>query len=64
MVIRGIDRKPIFRSNQGREDFIERLSSLLPETKTGCYAWVLVGNHWHFLLCSGPGGIALLRRDF
>jgi len=62
IMIRGIERKPIFKSDHDREDFIERLSLLLPETKTGCYAWVLMHNHGHFLFRSGPGGIAQLMR--
>lgn len=62
IMIRGIERRAIFRSDGDREDFIERLSRLLPETKTGCYAWTLMGNHGHFLLRSGPGGIAHLMR--
>ena len=35
---------------------------LLPETKTQCYAWALMSNHAHFLLRSGPFGIAGLMR--
>lgn len=62
IMIRGIERKAIFKSDGDREDFLERLSTLVPETKTGCYAWALMGNHGHFLLRSGPGGIAQLMR--
>ncbi len=38
VMIRGIERRKIFNDEKDRENFIERLSILLPETKTQCYA--------------------------
>ena len=61
-MIRGIERRNIFRSDRDRNDFLERLASLLPETGTACYAWALMPNHAHFLLRSGPSGISFLMR--
>ena len=62
VMIRGIERKNIFRGDRDRNNFIERLASLLPETGTTCYAWALIPNHAHFLFRSGPPGIASLMR--
>jgi putative transposase len=62
VMIRGIERRNIFRDNGDRSDLIERLSSLLPETRTRCYAWSFMPNHAHFLFRSGPSGIAVLMR--
>lgn len=62
IIIRGIERRKIFDDDKDREDFIERLSILLPKTKTKCYAWSFLSNHAHFLLRSGPAGIAALMR--
>ena len=62
IMIRGIERRPIFKSDQDREDLLERLSTLLPETQTACYAWTLLPNHAHFLFRSGPAGIPMLMR--
>jgi len=62
VMIRGIERRKIFDDDKDRENFIERLSILLPETKTQCYAWSFLSNHAHFLLRSGPAGIAALMR--
>ena len=63
IIIRGIERRKIFRDDFDRENLLERLSILVPETQTICYAWVFMSNHAHFLLRSGLGGIAhLLRR--
>ncbi|MCK7482229.1 MAG: hypothetical protein M0C28_37565 [Candidatus Moduliflexus flocculans] len=33
--------------------FCERLSKLLTETQTPCYAWALMSNHAHLLLRTG-----------
>jgi putative transposase len=62
VMIRGIERRKIFRDNKDRDNFIERLSILLPETKTQCYAWAFMRNHIHMLLRSGPSGLPTLMR--
>jgi putative transposase len=62
VIIRGIERRKIFRDDKDREDFIERLSVILPETKTSCYAWALMSNHVHLLLRSGEAGISTVMR--
>jgi len=62
IMIRGIERRRIFNDDIDREDFIERLSILLPETKTQCYAWAFMSNHAHLLLRSGSSGISTLMR--
>ncbi|HJX34012.1 MAG TPA: transposase [Desulfatiglandales bacterium] len=62
IIIRGIERRKIFDDDKDREDLIERLSILLPKTETKCYAWSFLSNHAHFLLRSGPPGIAALMR--
>jgi putative transposase len=38
-MIRGIERRSIFRDNKDRDDMIDRLADLIPATKTACYAW-------------------------
>ncbi|MBW1783153.1 MAG: transposase [Deltaproteobacteria bacterium] len=62
IMIRGIERRKIFSDDKDRENLIERLSILVPETKTQCYAWSFLSNHAHFLFRSGPRGIAGLMR--
>ncbi len=42
IIIRGIERKAIFKDNADRINFIERLGRIISETQTGCYAWVLL----------------------
>jgi len=62
IMIRGIERRRIFNDDKDRKNFIERLSILLPETETQCYAWVFMPNHAHFLFRSGSSGISTLMR--
>ena len=62
IIIRGIERRKIFRDDKDRDEFAERLSLLLPETQTACYAWAFMSNHAHFLFRSGPSGISTLMR--
>ena len=38
LIIRGIERKKIFRDVMDRTDFLERLGNILVESKTPCYA--------------------------
>jgi len=62
IVIRGIDRIAIFEDDQDREDLLERLSRLLHEMVTPCYAWAMMTNHVHLLLRAGKVPIASLMR--
>ena len=62
IIIRGIERRKIFRDNRDRENFLERLGNLLEKTKTGCYAWAFLQNHAHFLLRTGEVPLATLMR--
>jgi REP element-mobilizing transposase RayT len=62
VMIRGIERRKIFRNDDDRKDMLNRLATLLPETGTVCYAWAFLDNHAHFLFRSGPRGIAVLMR--
>ncbi|MDY6974484.1 MAG: transposase [Thermodesulfobacteriota bacterium] len=61
-VIRGIDRKEIFRDNRDRDDMMDRLANLVPSLKTGCYAWAFLSNHAHFLFRSGDSGLSTFMR--
>ncbi len=62
IIIRGIERRQIFRSDSDRADLLKRLGGLLSETQTSCFAWALIPNHAHFLLRTGLVPIAGLMR--
>ena len=60
IIIRGIERRKIFRSDYDRSNFINRLKKLIPETQTDCFAWALIPNHAHLLLRTGSIPISVL----
>jgi putative transposase len=62
VIIRGIERTVIFRDNQDRESFLDRLGGILMESSTPCYAWSLLSNHAHFLFRTGRIPIARVMR--
>jgi hypothetical protein len=76
VMIRGIERKTIFRDDEDRKDFVVRLGNLTQRTGTRLLAWSLLPNHVFprgnqvVFLHEGnvPGDIRLLpvygRNDF
>jgi putative transposase len=62
VMIRGIEKKRIVLDEQDRKDFVRRLGLLAVETKTAVYAWALMSNHAHLLVCSGAVGLAKFMR--
>jgi putative transposase len=62
IMVRGIEKTNIFRSDADRDHFLERLGNLLEDTKTTCYAWALIPNHFHLLLQTGPVPISTVMR--
>jgi REP element-mobilizing transposase RayT len=61
-MIRGIERSPIFKDDQDRQDFISRTGILAQGTGTKIVAWALMSNHVHLLFFSGPSGISKFMR--
>ena len=62
VMIRGIERRNIFRNKKDREDFLDRLAKLIPETGTACYGWAFLSNHAHFLFKTGETPLSTLMR--
>jgi REP element-mobilizing transposase RayT len=62
IILRGIERRRIFRDDFDRENFLERLERALTETQTACYAWALMPNHIHLLLKTGSLPMAAVMR--
>jgi len=62
VIIRGIEGKNIFRDTTDKKNLVNRLDQLIPQSQTSCYAWVLLSNHAHFLLRSGPDGLVSLMQ--
>jgi putative transposase len=62
IIVRGIDRNPIFKGSEDYENFLVRLGRVLQETSTTCYAWALIPNHVHLLLRTGTTPISTVMR--
>jgi len=61
-MVRGIERRQIVEDDTDRRDFVRRLGAVAEETGTPIYAWALMSNHVHILLCSGVLGLAKFMR--
>jgi len=59
---RGIEKRPIFKDDADRLNFLERLGKLLRSTHTLCFAWSLMPNHFHLLLKTGPTPLSIFMR--
>jgi len=55
---RGIEKTKIFRKEEDRADFLERLSALCHEEALHVYAWALMSNHFHLLVRTGTQSLS------
>lgn len=62
IIVRGIDRNKIFKDDPDRNKFLDRLGCIFTETKTICFAWVLLPNHFHLLLRTGASPVSAVMR--
>ena len=62
IIIRGIERRNIFRDSTDYQNFLKRLGSILSDSETPCYAWALMPNHAHLLLRTGYASISIVMR--
>jgi REP element-mobilizing transposase RayT len=62
VIARGIEKRVIFRDYFDRNNFVDRLGTVIDETETRCLAWALLPNHFHLLLKTGLVPIATVMR--
>jgi REP-associated tyrosine transposase len=62
VIVRGIERCKIFKDNKDRDNFLDRLGTIIKETKTRCFAWALIPNHFHLLIRTGQVPVATVMR--
>ena len=62
IICRGIEHGKIFKDDIDRNNFVDRLGSILSETKTPCFAWALIPNYCHLLLRTANVPIATIMR--
>ncbi len=53
IIVRGIDRKSIFKNDADKDIFLGRLKNILTNSTTLCFAWILISNHF-FICCCEP----------
>jgi REP element-mobilizing transposase RayT len=53
VMMRGIERRRIFRDEADRQDWVDRMGRLVPAHRARCFAWVLMPNHVHLVLQTG-----------
>ncbi len=56
IIARGTDGRSIFEENTDRTNFLSPVDSILSGTRTVCYVWALIPNHFH-LFFQIPGFI-------
>lgn len=62
IIIRGINKAPIFKDDQDKARFLERLAENVSKGQCTVHAWVLMTNHVHLLFRSGKDGISSVMR--
>jgi len=62
IIVRGIERSTIFKDSTDRHNFLERIGTIIQETKTRCLAWALLSNHFNLLLKTGCVPVATVMR--
>ena len=60
--VRGIEKRDIFLDDEDRILFMKRFEKLLGETRTECYAWALMPNHFHLMLRPTQGKLSVFMR--
>lgn len=61
---RGNDRKPIFRDDQDRKAFLNRLEISLNHYQANLHVYVLMNNHFHLVVETPRGNLSELMRHF
>lgn len=59
---RGINRQEIFSDETDYRNFLARLGDIVANTKTPCYAWALLPNHFHLLLRTGNAPVSRVMQ--
>jgi putative transposase len=62
-MVRGIERRAIFRDDKDRADFVARLVRLVGATGLHVYAWALLPNHAHLLIRTGVRPLSRVMRS-
>ena len=53
VMVRGLERRVIFKDDTNRDDFVTRIAALAEAGAWRVYAWALLPNHAHLLVRTG-----------
>src|SRR3970040_1866306 len=63
VMVRGLERRVIFRDDQDRAGFVARLAALAAGGALAVYAWAVLPNHAHLLVRTGTRPLARSMRS-
>ncbi len=63
VMVRGLERRVIFRDDRDRADFVARLAALAEAGAWTVYAWAVLPNHAHLLVRTGTRPLAQSMRS-
>jgi REP element-mobilizing transposase RayT len=63
VMVRGLERRVIFRDDVDRADFVARLATVAEQGAWTVYAWALLPNHAHLLVRTGTRPLARSMRS-
>ena len=63
VMVRGLERRPIFRDDRDRGDFLRRVARGVEARAWAVYAWCLLENHGHLLVRTGAQPLARTMRS-
>lgn len=63
VMIRGLERRRIFRDDRDQADFVARLGALAESGTLTVYAWALLPNHAHLLVQTGARPLSRSMRS-
>jgi REP element-mobilizing transposase RayT len=63
VMVRGIERRAIFRDERARAEFVDRVAALAEAKGWTVAAWPRLPNHAHLLVRSGRRPLAAARRS-
>jgi REP element-mobilizing transposase RayT len=62
VMLRGLDGARLFLDADDHQDFVDRLSRLLPECDARCFAWAILPNHVHLAIQTENGELSRVMR--
>jgi len=62
VIVRGIEKRAIFLDKKDYAFFCQYLATVLEETRTECFAWALIPNHFHLLVQPMETQLSLFMR--